>query len=193
MTLPFVLDPTRAALALGIAAAVVTVLYLLRERYRPVLVSYLPLWEQSVRRSTPLALARKLRKLLSLLLQLVIVALTVWALTDPGWGESRPPRQVVLLVDVSPSMDARDGTDGGSRLAQAVHFARALTLAAREHDRFLAVAVSAMPVVQRSWDSRGPALTRSLGELAVDDTEADLGGALRFARAALTGREHGEI
>ena len=119
MRLPFILDPTRAAIALGIAAVVVTVLYLLRERYRPVVVSYLPLWEQSVRKSTPLALARKLRKLLSLLLQMAIVALTVWALTDPGWGESRTPRNTVVLVDVSPSMSSLDGGDGRTRLEQA--------------------------------------------------------------------------
>jgi hypothetical protein len=191
--LPFILDPTRAAIALGIAAVVVTALYLLRERYRPVVVSYLPLWEQSVRRSTPLALARKLRKLLSLLLQMAIVALTVWALTDPGWGESRTPRNTVVLVDVSPSMSSLDGGEGRTRLEQAVAFARALERAAAGDDSILLVALSSTPVVVRAWSHPGPPLRSTLDGIEVSGGQADIAEGLRFARAALTGRTGAQI
>jgi hypothetical protein len=191
--LPFILDPTRAALALGIAAVVVTALYLLRERYRPVLVSYLPIWEESIRKSTPLALARRLRKLLSLLLQMAIVALTVWALTDPGWGESRTPRNVVILVDVSPSMAAVDGKEEGTRLEQSRAFARSLSRAASEADRFLLVAMSKTPVVVRSWGPAGPDLVQAIEEISILPGEADVAGGLRFSGAALIGRTDGEV
>jgi hypothetical protein len=191
--LPFILDPTRAAIALGVAAVVVTALYLLRERYRPVVVSYLPLWEQSVRKSTPLALARKLRKLLSLLLQMAIVALTLWALTDPTWGQSRTPRNTVILVDVSPSMSSNDGTGEQTRLEQAVAFAGRLERAAAADDHVLVVALSSTPVVVRAWSPPGPDLRTSLEQIEGTGGEADIAEGLRFARAALTGREGGEI
>lgn len=193
MRLPFILDPMRVALAIGIAAVVVTVLYLLRERYRPVLVSYLPLWEQSVRKSTPLALARKLRKLLSLLLQMAIVALTVWALTDPSWGESRTPRSTILVIDVSPSMEAIDGRDGGSRLDQAREFAKSLARASSEEDRFLLVMMSDTPVVARSWSPPGPALRTSIDGIETREGEANIAAGLGFSSAALTGREEGAV
>ena len=192
MRLPFLFDPTRAAIALGVAALVVTVLYLLKERYRPVVVSYLPLWEESIRRSTPLALARRLRKLLSLLLQMAIVALTVWALTDPEWGESRPPRNTVILVDVSPSMSAHDGPEGVTRLGQAVTFAGRIERAAAG-DSILLVALSTTPVVVHAWSPPGPALRAALETVETTDGEADIAEGLRFARAALTGKDEAEI
>ena len=192
MKLPFVFDLARAAIALGAAGIVVTVLYLLRERYRPVVVSYLPIWEESVRRSAPLALARRLRRLLSLLLQLAIVALTVWALMDPSWGETRDPRSVVLLVDVSPSMGADDGRPG-TRLDEAVRFAKAVGRAGAEGDRFLLAGMGATPVPALSWSPPGPALGRALEAMALRQGEADIAEGLRFALAALSGKPRGEV
>ncbi|MBW2262406.1 MAG: VWA domain-containing protein [Deltaproteobacteria bacterium] len=193
MRLPFIFDPTRVAIALGIAAVVVTILYLLKERYRPIVVSYLPLWEQSVRKSTPLALARRLRKLLSLLLQMAIVALTVWALTDPAWRESREPRNTVILIDVSPSMSAHDGAQGLTRIEQAIAFAGKIERAAAEDDSILLVGLSTTPVVVRAWSSADPAWRSALEEVEVTEGQADIAQGLRFARAALTGRDGGEI
>lgn len=194
MSLPFVLDPTGAALAMGVAAALLTVLYLLRERYRPVLVSHLPLWEQSVKRSTPLALARRLRKVASLLLQMVIVALAVMALTDPQYPHERSePRSAVLLVDVSPSMRADDGAEGVTRIAQARRFARQVVRSLDTRDAAMLAALSSTPLVARSWGRPDGALVDAIGALSTRTGRADVEAGLELAAAALADRHGGEV
>lgn len=192
MNLPFVLDPLRAALALGAAAVVVTALYLLRERFRPVLVSHLPLWEESVKRSTPLALAHRLRKILSLLLQMALVALAVLALTDPGYQEKKDPRNVVLLVDVSASMDADDGDPVGTRLDQARRFATSLIGSLGPEDRVLLVALASTPLVARSWGTVDDRLLETVRDLSATQERADAQAALEFVQASLAHRDNAE-
>ncbi len=189
MNLPFVLSGGQVALAIGVAAVVVGALYLLRERYRPVVVSYLPLWEESIKRSTPLALARRLRKLASLLVQMLIVALAVLAMSDPGWGERADERNVILAVDVSPSMGANDGREGGTRLDEARRFASAVARSLKEKDQALLVRISSTPLVARSWGKPDAGLMDAIEALALAPGEADVSAGVEFAAAALAQRK----
>src|SRR5690606_17543854 len=86
-------------------AGAITVLYLLRMRRRQVVVPFAALWERVTRESESRRLWRRLRRLLSWLLQLVVLALVCLALGDPRpevW--LRDPVSVAIVVDTSASM-----------------------------------------------------------------------------------------
>ena len=93
----------------GAVSLVLVVLYLLKLRRRMVLVPFLPLWEEIVPKKRHQSLLEKLRRLLSLLLQLLFLWLLVLALSDPRLGvELLGGRSIVLMVDISASMRAKD-------------------------------------------------------------------------------------
>src|SRR5215510_4929360 len=109
---------TAAVAAAG--AAALTGLYLLRLRRRRVIVAFAPLWLEHAGERRSEVWARRLRRWLSLAVQLVIFALILLAAADPRPATAdRAGRSVVVLVDRSASMSATD--EPGSRL----HAARA--------------------------------------------------------------------
>ena len=92
-----------------------TGLYLLRRRRTKIVVPFAALWFPTAGDSRAERRARRLRRLLSLALQLGIFALLVLAAADPkpAAGQARG-RTIVILVDRSASMRALD--EPGSRL-----------------------------------------------------------------------------
>src|SRR5687768_4306927 len=105
--------------ALGVAAvgtAAVVALYLLRERERRIRVAFVPLWEPEAGSRRIERLGRRLRRWLSLALQLLILWLVMVALADPRPAATAPAaRSWVVLLDRSASMAAVD--EGGDRMA----------------------------------------------------------------------------
>src|SRR5690606_30850753 len=119
------LSPLPAIIAAAIAVPALLVLYFLKLRRRPLRVSSTLLWEEAVRDLQVNVPLRMLRFSWLLVLQLLILTLFLLALARPALrvqGET-PPR-VVLLIDRSASMSARDGTDGRTRLEDARAAAR---------------------------------------------------------------------
>ncbi|MDH3583077.1 MAG: VWA domain-containing protein [Phycisphaerae bacterium] len=108
----------------GLLLAVPIVLYLFRPRPQTVRVTTLPFFRALAREHQESAWLRMLKRLLSLLLTLAVIAGVVLGLSRlvraPAAGSVR---NVVVLVDVSASMAARDA-DGRSRLVEAVAWAR---------------------------------------------------------------------
>ncbi len=101
-----------AFLAAGVAG--VTALYLLRIRRRRVVVPFAALWQEVLRTSEARRLARRFRRPISWLVQVVLLGLLALALADPrpaAW--LRPPRTTVFVVDAGASMAAE--TNGGER------------------------------------------------------------------------------
>src|SRR5262249_19373796 len=95
----------------------IVVLYILKLRRRRVAVPYARLWERVLIERPTSSLFSQLKRLLSLLLQLALLALMVFALADPRLRHtsSTGPNPVVL-VDASASMKATDvpGTRAGA-------------------------------------------------------------------------------
>lgn len=101
-----------APLAFGLAglSAAVIVLYILKVRRRPVVVPYLHLWQTLLTETRSVTLFKKLKRLLSLLLQLAILAALIMAVSRPSIGDgSSLQKSVVLVLDVSASMGALEG------------------------------------------------------------------------------------
>ncbi len=107
--------PARAAAVAGAVGAVaITVLYLVRLRRRRVVVSFAPLWLDAAGPRRTTAWARRLRDLLSLLLALVLLGLSLLAAVDPRPAAAdRAGRSLVVLIDRSASMSARDAPGRG--------------------------------------------------------------------------------
>lgn len=94
-------------------------LYLFRKRARRVPVSTLLFFRSLSREHQESAWLRKLKKWLSLLLTLLVIAAAVLALARPtGEASADAPGAVVVVVDRSASMNARDA-QGRTRLDEA--------------------------------------------------------------------------
>lgn len=179
-----------AAAAAGIAAAgtaAVVALYLLRERERRVRVAFVPLWEMAGGKRRIERLGRRLRRWLSLLLQLVLLWLLLLALVDPRPAASGAGgRSWVVLVDRSVSMGAR--LDGVSRIEQARRRVREIIAAMTRDDRIMVASFGREVTVESGFESDEGRLLGAVDRLEPADEGADLGRALAFASAVLRGR-----
>ncbi|MCC6528459.1 MAG: VWA domain-containing protein [Polyangiaceae bacterium] len=93
---------------LGVGAAVV-LLYILKLRRRPIAVPFSRLWEAVLKDKESTSLFSHLKRLLSLLLQLALLALLLLALGDPRKKVQKSEgRTLVVLLDASASMKAVD-------------------------------------------------------------------------------------
>src|SRR5450432_1576004 len=102
--------PVTELLMIASAAGVATVaLYILKLRRRPVPVAFARIWDAVFRDRQATELFSKLRRLLSLVFQLALLALLIVALGDPKPKTSvLDGRHLVILVDGSASMKAID-------------------------------------------------------------------------------------
>lgn len=167
-------------------AFVVTGLYLLRMRRRRVVVPFAALWEQVTRETETRRLWRRLRRLMSWLLQLLVLALVCLALGDPRpevW--MRDPVDLALVIDRSASMAGPDASGDGTRLDAALSRARAELSALGPADR--AVVIAAGPAIEVPAPlGRDPSSQlAALETIGVQPGEADLGRALALARNVL--------
>ena len=177
--------------------AAITALYLLRMRRRQLVVPFAALWRQVTRESDTRRLWRKLRRVLSWLLQLVLLALLCLALGDPrpeSW--LRDPTTLAIVLDRSASMAgaAADADEPGvTRLDLALRRARAELSALGPVDRALVIAAGPEVAVPGPLSRDPEPLLRSLDGLTVQPGEADLTRALALARSALAGQPGGRI
>ena len=136
----------------AVAAGLVVVFYVLKLRRRPVAVPFARMWERILRDQEASELFSRLKRLLSLLLQLVLLALLLVALGDPRLAESLVEgRSTVVLVDTSASMKAVDVAP--SRLGAARAEVRRLVQGRASADRLLVARMDATvaPLSTRVW------------------------------------------
>jgi hypothetical protein len=186
--LPFLqLAAIFGAVGLGVA-----VLYILKLRRRVVAVPFAPLWERILRDKEATSLFSKLKRLLSLLLQLALLALLVLALGDPRAAETLlKGRTIVVLVDASASMQATDV--GPTRIAAARDEVKKVLRGLGGADRMLVAQMDAMVTPLGPMTGDTSALEREVDKIHATDTRADFARALRFGTDVLRGVERGEI
>lgn len=183
------------ATLLGIGAvfgALTGALYVLRLRRRPVPVPFTRLWQRVLSDKQSSSLFSKLRQLLSLLLQLSMVAALVLALGDPRpEGHREEGRTFVVLLDASASMAATDVEP--SRFEQAREKVRELIEGMAAADRMLLVRMGATPAPLTTLTGDVALLKTALESVRVHDTGADFDAAVRLALDALHGQARPEI
>src|SRR5687768_7844682 len=103
--------PLAALLQLGaVAGVLVVVLYILKLRRRPVPVPFANIWNRVLKDKEATSLFSQLKRLFSLLLQLVMVACLLLALGNPKLTSNLVEgRHIVVLMDSSASMQSRYG------------------------------------------------------------------------------------
>ena len=176
----------------GAASALVVVFYILKLRRRAVPVPFSRIWDSVLRDKQATELFSKLRRLLSLLLQLALVALLVLALGDPKPKEDlREGRHLVLLVDGSASMKAVDVKP--SRLAAAKVEAEKIVRGLGASDRAIVVQMGSVPTPRSSMSGDQAELLQAIAQVTASDTRADLEAGLSFGRDSLRGLPHGEL
>ncbi len=176
----------------GGAASVTVVLYILKLRRRPVPVPFARIWDALFRDRQATELFSKLRRLLSLLFQLALIALLVFALGDPKPKTSvLEGRHLVVLVDGSASMKAIDVKP--SRIEVAKVEVRRLVRGLGGADRALIVEMGSLPSPLSTMSSDVTELEPAIDALHATDTRADLERGLSFAVDSLRGLPRGEI
>jgi len=185
--------PLQQLMMIGGAAAAVTVgLYILKMRRRAVAVPFAPLWRRVVKDQDATSLFSQLKRLLSLLLQLLLLALLVLALGDPRPAEALlTGRSVVVLLDTSASMQATDVAP--SRLEVAREKVRQMARGLSGTDRMLIAQMDATVTPLSTMTGEISDLEVALNGARASDTRADFPRALRFAADTLRGASKPEI
>ncbi|HEX4338538.1 MAG TPA: VWA domain-containing protein [Polyangiaceae bacterium] len=185
-----------SAAALGatfaVAGGATVALYILKLRRRPIAVPFSPIWQRVLRDKDASQLFSRLKNLLSLLLQLVLLGLIVFALGDPrpaaGAAEGR---SIVVLVDTSASMQSIDVTP--TRLDVAKQKVHELVSGLGIADRMLVAKMDASTVPLSTMTSEPVELGDALGKIVATDTRADFASGLAFALDVLRGAKRPEI
>lgn len=185
--------PVTELLMIASAAGVATVaLYVLKLRRRPVPVAFARIWDAVFRDRQATELFSKLKRLLSLLFQLVLLALLILALGDPKSKTSLlDGRHIVILVDGSASMKAIDVKP--SRIEAAKAEVRKLVHGLSGADRALIVEMGSLPSPLSTMSSDVTELDPAIDALSASDTRADLERALSFASDSLRGLPKAEV
>lgn len=182
---------TLAAL-FGVVSALTAVLYVLKLRRRAVAVPFARIWDSVLADKESSQLFSQLKRWLSLLLQLALVAAMVLALGDPRLGVTAlDGRNVVVLVDASASMKATDEVP--SRLERAKVEARRFVRGLGASDRAVIVQMDVLPTPLCTLTGDIAELDGAIDRLRAADTRADLPRALAFAEDSLRGLGRGEI
>lgn len=182
---------TLLAIAGGMAALTV-LLYILKLRRRPVSVPFSPLWKRVLKDKESTQLFSQLKRLLSLLLQLAMIALLILALGDPRLSDRLVEgRNIVVLVDTSASMKASDVEP--SRIEVARKKVTELVSGLGATDRMLIAEMGSSPRPLSTLTSDLATLKEATRSLSAADTEADLERGLNFAVDSLAGLSKPQI
>src|SRR5215470_8152993 len=188
------LGPIPVAVFLWVAggAAVLAIgAYIIKMQRRRFEVPFSRLWQRVLDQRDANALWKQLKRLLSLLLILGIVAIMLFAALDPTLGAvDRKARSVVVLLDASASMKAMDGNDRGdqSRLDAAKARAKHLIDGMGGGDVAMIMKVDGQATPMSRFSGDAPMLDKILDGIAASDTPADLTRALGAAADALRDR-----
>jgi hypothetical protein len=173
-------------LLLGLLAAPIILLYMLRLRRREVLVSSTMLWQKLLRDREANAPWQKLRRNLLLILQLLILAALVLALARPFLPvPSVVSGSVVVLLDGSASMQATDVEP--TRFAAAKAEVGRLINDLGGSSQMTLIKVGQTPSVLASATGDQTILRRALDTVQPDPAPADWAAAFALATGAAQG------
>lgn len=182
--------PTALLLA-GLALPII-LLYILKVRLRRVNVSTNLFWKQIYEEKPPRSIWQYFRHLISLLLQLLILALLVCSVADPYFPwQLLQARRIVAVIDNSASMQADDLHP--TRFNAAIDSAITLVDGLRFRDEMAIVLSGPRPEVVLGMSSHAPTLKRALRELKVSDNPTELATAIGLGKKLLGAHPRGQV
>ena len=186
------LSPTSLFL-FGLAVPIVA-LYILKLRRRREPVSTLMFWEELFRERQTTSLFQRLKHLLSLLLQLLFLALLVLAVARPQFTFlTKSARQLVLMIDQSASMNAVEGSDGLTRLASAKRRALKTVDTLRFMDEMTVMSVHKRPIIHSPFTNHQKSLREAINAIQSTDIGTNLEAAIDLAYAIAQTKPNPEV
>lgn len=185
--------PLQQLIQIGaLAGALIVVFYILKLRRRPVAVPFSKIWQRILRDKEATSLFSQLKRLLSLLVQLALLALMLLALGDPRTAANMiEGRNIVVLIDGSASMRATDVAP--SRIDAARERIRAMIRGLSGSDRMLLAQMDAAVTPLSTLTGEIAELEAGLAKTAPTDASADFARGLRFAADTLRGLPSPEV
>lgn len=181
-----------AAFAFAAAIPVVIVFYLLKRKRVVKLVSSTLLWQRFLAESQASAPFQRLRHNWLLIIQLLALALVIFALARPYFtGQSRSSRLRVVILDASASMQSTD--EKPSRFEKARAEALQWVDGLRDSDQMVVLQSAANTEVKQSATSDKSALRRALQSCAPTDSPTRLVEAFKLAETLVKDRSDAEI
>lgn len=180
------LAPLAGAVAAGVALPALLLWYFLKLRRRPVRVSSTFLWKSAAADLQVNVPFRWIRASWLLLLQLLILLALIAAIGRPAVeGAGGPGARVVLMIDRSASMSARDGaaaSNGERRMRLDEAKERALHIIDRMGDgaEGMVVSIAARPEALVNLTRNRAELRRAVESITPTDQPGDLHAALRM-------------
>ncbi len=181
-----------AAFAFAAAIPVVILFYLLKRKRVVKLVSSTLLWQKFLAETQASAPFQKLRKNWLLILQIILLALAVLALTRPFFKTKAKPAELrVVILDASASMLATDESPSRFEKARAEALKWVDSLA--DTDQMVVLQAGANTEVKQSATSEKAALRRALQSCIRSDGPTRLIPALRMAESLVRDQRRAEV
>ena len=181
-----------AAFAFAAALPVVIVFYLLKRKRVVTLVPSTLLWQKFLAETQASAPFQKLRRNWLLILQLLLLALAVFALARPYFaGRVQAAQLRVVILDASASMQATDVK--ASRFEKARAEALGWVDSLKDSDQMVVLQAGANTEGRQSATSEKAALRRALQSCVCSDGPTRLVPALRMAESLVRDRKEAEI
>src|SRR5215831_18941152 len=181
-----------AAFAFAAAIPVVVLFYLLKRKRVVKLVSSTLLWQKFLAETQASAPFQKLRKNWLLILQLILLALAVVALSRPFFKTKAKPAELrVVILDASASMQATD--ESPTRFEKARSEALKWVDSLADTDQMVILQAGANTEVKQSATSEKAALRRALQSCVCSDGPTRLLPALRMAESLVRDQRNAEI
>src|SRR5439155_24181887 len=183
-----------APMAFWFAAAipVVVLFYLLKRKRLVRLVSSTLLWQKFLAETQASAPFQRLRHNWLLILQLLMLALAIFALARPYFsGRLAGGNLQVVILDASASMQCTDETP--SRFEKARAEALRLVNGLRDTDRMVVLLAAAVTEVKQSETSEKSLLRRAMESCQVTDSPTRLVEALKMAESLTRDKTGAEV
>lgn len=182
-----------SALFWTLLAIPIVIFYLRKIRMRRVPVSAVMFWQQVFDEKPPRSIRHQLRHLLSLLLQLIFLALIVSALGDPiPTDQVGERRRLVIVVDNSASMQVADQPEG-TRLNAARQIARQMIRHLKPQDEMAILTAGSSVEVVCGLTDRQRTLERHLDELKPTHGHTTVAEAVTVAERLLVDHPQAQI
>ncbi|MCU0480978.1 MAG: BatA and WFA domain-containing protein [Anaerolineae bacterium] len=166
----------------ALMAIPIILLYMLRLRRREVTISSTFLWQQVLQDAEANTPWQRLRRNILLFLQLLILALLVFALARPYLTvPTVSTGQITLLLDASASMNATDSEGGITRFESAKRLASDIINTLPEGDTMTIIRVAQIPEVLIATSTDQNQLRNALAEAQPSLAQADWDAALSLA------------
>lgn len=167
-----------------LATGPVILMYFLKLKRKKLPVSSTWLWTRSIQDIRVNAPFQKLRSSLLLFLQILLIVVAAFALSDPI-GRTTPPEEKrwVFLIDRSASMQSKDVKP--SRLAKAKETAKELLKSCGPRDEVMVVAFSNRAQVMTPLTADRGAVERAIDAVEPADTVTRIQEAFRIAASAV--------